>query len=383
MKLSSKPFSLIVLQPTSFCNINCEYCYLEIGERTTKGIMPLYILDTIFMKIFSSDIKNKSEHTRVSWHSGEPLIAPKDFYKAANQIISTHKPDNVKVTQEIITNGILIDEGWCKIFKECDINVVVSIDGPQFLHNANRKYRNGKGTFNEVVTGIRLLQQHKVPHRILTTITDLSLGHSKELFNFYKELKVENIGLNYEEVSAYNESSSIDENKLDKVKSFMNELYQLSEKDDSLQIREFEVMKNYLQFGDLYEFEYDTITPLSNISFDRDGNYSTFAAELLGMKHSKYENFIFGNILENEFKEIFENLKFNEIYSEIMDGVQSCHQSCDYFDICGSAKPDAKLTANNSLPSEGRFNTTESLYCIINTKTLAEVVMSNMKETLI
>ena len=45
----------------------------------------------------------------------------------------------------IQTNGTLVDPEWAEFFRENDVLVGISIDGPQVLHDAYRVNKGGKG----------------------------------------------------------------------------------------------------------------------------------------------------------------------------------------------------------------------------------------------
>ncbi|WP_333023138.1 hypothetical protein [Wolbachia endosymbiont of Pentidionis agamae] len=54
------------------------------------------------------------------------------------------------------TNGILIDTEWIKIFKEYGIGVGISLDGTKNLSDTYRLDKKGNGTYERVVSKIRL-----------------------------------------------------------------------------------------------------------------------------------------------------------------------------------------------------------------------------------
>ena len=53
----------------------------------------------------------------------------------------------------VLTNGTLVDEETIRVFKETRPTVGVSIDGPQYLHDAERVDERGRGAFNAASRG--------------------------------------------------------------------------------------------------------------------------------------------------------------------------------------------------------------------------------------
>lgn len=141
---------LLVVQPTPFCNIDCRYCYLP--DRSSKAVVADETLGNLFRQVFASGWA--SDGLSVVWHAGEPMVLPIDFYRRAGALIDRLRPPSLTVRQSFQTNGTLIDDAWCEFFAEMQINVGVSIDGPQLLHDKNRVTRSGRGTFDRTIAGI-------------------------------------------------------------------------------------------------------------------------------------------------------------------------------------------------------------------------------------
>ena len=93
------PLSLLVVQPTPFCNIDCDYCYLP--QRNMRAIIQTETLERLFASVFASSILASRGFSLV-WHAGEPLVLPVDFYRQANEILggrlAAMLTDNSKVT---------------------------------------------------------------------------------------------------------------------------------------------------------------------------------------------------------------------------------------------------------------------------------------------
>ncbi|EHJ11147.1 putative arylsulfatase regulatory protein [Crocosphaera watsonii WH 0003] len=110
------PISLVVIQPTPFCNLDCDYCYLP--NRNLKKRLSLDLIEPIFKTIFTSPFVG--DFLDICWHAGEPLAVPISYYQEMFKRIEiadkkyNHK--QVPIYHSIQTNGILINQAWCDFF---------------------------------------------------------------------------------------------------------------------------------------------------------------------------------------------------------------------------------------------------------------------------
>ena len=81
------------------------------------------------------------------------------------------------------TNGTLLTDEWCEFLRENRFLVGISIDGPQTYHDAYR----GR-SFEKVMQGIRLLQEHHVEWNAMATVNHLNADHPVEFYRFFKEI---------------------------------------------------------------------------------------------------------------------------------------------------------------------------------------------------
>jgi len=96
------------------------------------------------------------ESVRVIFHGGEPLLFGKDRFAELCQALLACAPDG-KVELCAQSNATLIDDEWIILFEKFAVNVGVSIDGPEEIHNRHRLDHSGRATFKETVMGIRKL----------------------------------------------------------------------------------------------------------------------------------------------------------------------------------------------------------------------------------
>lgn len=371
------PIDLVIIQPTSFCNLDCDYCYLP--DRRLKNRLPLDLIDPIFKSIFTSPFVG--EEFTVCWHAGEPLAVPVSFYdeaiariQVAERAYATHP---VRLLQSIQTNATLINQAWCDCFKRHDIHVGVSIDGPAFLHDAHRQTGKGLGTHAATMRGISLLQKNDIPVSVIAVITAESLEYPDEIFNFFMENDITDVGFNMEETEGVHACSSLDQAGIqERYRDFMLRIWELTTQNEgAFKLREFETVCSLVYQGDRMG-NTDMNWPFRIVNFDHQGNFSTFDPELLSVKTDRYGDFILGNVLRDTLASVCYTDKFQQIYRDMHAGVELCQQTCEYFGVCGGGAGSNKYWEN------GTFASAETNACNYRVKVITDIVLQQLEDSL-
>lgn len=375
-KTDSGTIKLVVIQPTPFCNLNCDYCYLP--NRRLKHRLSLDLIEPIFKNLFQSQFIGKQ--FTVVWHAGEPLTMPVSFYKSVfNKIDRLNREFNssrCKISHAFQTNGTLINQDWCDLFEKYRVKIGVSLDGPAFIHDAHRKTRKGLGTHASTMRGISLLQKNQIDFSVIAVLTHDSLDFPDEIFSFFVSHQIRNVGFNIEETEGANQSSSLQKASAEaRYRAFMSRLYELTKNTSGyLRIREFEQTKNFIyQKCDALQGQF---TPFTMINIAYNGNFSTFSPELLSMKSLDYGDFILGNVRQNSFDSVCQTDKFQRINRDIQSGVELCKRTCQYYSLCGGGAPSNKYFEN------GSFATSETMYCKYTKKIIIDIVLEDIERDL-
>jgi len=369
------PIKLVIIQSTSFCNLDCDYCYLP--NRHLKQEFSLSLLDPIFTGIFNSPFIQGS--FTVVWHAGEPLTMPIAFYQSAiatiKDVAIKCQQDDLVINHNMQTNATLINQHWCDFFRENRVRVGVSVDGPAFLHDLHRQTRKGLGSHEATMRGIRFLQENSIDFTVITVLTKDSLDYPEEIFNFFVDNNIKKVGFNIEEIEDYHQVSSLDKSAEIKYQKFIENFYYLvKNSSEELSIREFDHLKKVIYSN--HSVNSGQFTPLTLISIDNQGNCMTFSPELLGVESKKYGRFDLGNLAEESLTQIVENSKFKEINQSVQAGVKLCAETCEYFEVCGGGSPGNKYFEN------GDFNSTETMYCRLTKKRVLDVILADLESTL-
>jgi uncharacterized protein len=224
--------------------------------------------------------------------------------------------------------------------------------------------------------GISLLQANEIDFSVIAVLTQNSLDFPEEIFNFFMEHRIRNVGFNIDETEGANLSSSLAKIGVEeRYRAFMKRLYELTKSTNGyLKVREFEQTKAFI-YGTCNPLK-GQFTPFTMINIAYNGDFSTFSPELLSMKSSHYGDFILGNVRHDTFDSVCVTDKFKSINQDIQTGVDSCKRTCQYFSLCGGGAPSNKYFEN------GSFATSETMYCKYTTKILTDIILEDIETSL-
>ena len=172
---NSLPAFHVMAKPTgSKCNLDCAYCfylkkeqmYPDSSFRMSDEVMEQYIRQTIE--------GHRIPNVTIAWQGGEPTLMGLDFFRRAMDVEKKYAKPGMQIENTFQTNGVLLDEEWCRFFHENNFLIGLSVDGPRHLHDAYRYDKGGAGTFDKVVRAARLMQEHKVEFNVLCTVNSVN-----------------------------------------------------------------------------------------------------------------------------------------------------------------------------------------------------------------
>jgi len=371
------PVRLLVVQPTPFCNLDCDYCYLP--NRDDRSRLSLEILETALERVLESPYLDGP--FTLLWHAGEPLTVPIPFYDAATacirQALARHGLPPETIVQSLQTNATVIDAAWCDCFIRNDIHVGVSMDGPAFLHDAHRRTRTGLGSHAASLRGIEWLQRRGIPFQVICVLTADALDHADTLFDFFTGHGINTVGFNMEETEGENAQSTLERPDSERrYKLFLERFWQrMADQPGLLRLREFDGVTS-LACSDERLQNTDMNAPFAIVNVDARGHVSTFDPELLSVQTEEYGDFSFGNVLEHSLVEVAQTEKFQRVLAEISSGVERCRQGCAYFGLCGGGG------GSNKYWEHGTFDCSATQHCRYRIQLVADVVLDGMEKQL-
>lgn len=128
-----------------------------------------------------------------AFQGGEPLVAGETFFRSFSDTVCRYNTLASPVGYCLQTNGTLLTDSLCAYLKEKNYLVGVSLDGPRGLHDANRCFADGEGSFSAVRDGIGLLKKHGVSFNILTVVTEETVKNINKLILFFENSGLDNL----------------------------------------------------------------------------------------------------------------------------------------------------------------------------------------------
>jgi uncharacterized protein len=195
MKVASRDFQIFVKPAGALCNLDCQYCYYRnkssLYPEAGSFRMPESLLEEYIVQHFQAAT---GPEVNFSWHGGEPTTLGISFFQKAVELQLKHKPTGRRVRNGIQTNGILLDEAWCRFLARENFSVGLSIDGPAELHDAYRVTRGGEPTHAQTMRAYRLLREMNIPTDILCVVHDLNVRSPLAVYRFFRSIGCRYLG---------------------------------------------------------------------------------------------------------------------------------------------------------------------------------------------
>lgn len=179
----------ILIKPASGnCNMTCDYCFycdeMSKREHSSYGFMSEETLKNVIRKTMPySDYQ-----ITYAFQGGEPTLCGIDFFKKVLDYEKQYNHRGLIVNNALQTNGLGLNEEWCRFFKDNHFLIGVSVDGIRSIHDFYRHQRSDhSSTYDQILHNIQLLDRFQVDYNILTVVTETVAQHAREIYTDYKK----------------------------------------------------------------------------------------------------------------------------------------------------------------------------------------------------
>lgn len=162
--------SRLTINSTQTCNLGCKYCYALGGEYggSASNITP---------EIAVSRLREAARAHRfikaIQFIGGEPLLNL-PVLTAVTEEVGTLVQEGILSNRPslcTVTNLTVLSIDHIALFTKHGFSLIVSLDGPEEIHDALRPTKGGRGSHSKIVTNIQLIRQEKIPFDIYCVYT--------------------------------------------------------------------------------------------------------------------------------------------------------------------------------------------------------------------
>lgn len=179
--------SLHIFVVTTACNMKCVYCQANNGHDCSN----LYMTKEVAEKAVRIALDSPTKNLSFEFQGGEPLLNF-EVIKYIVECAEKYK-ENHEISYNLVSNLTLLNDEHIEFFKNHNFGISTSIDGFSIVHNSNRAFVDGTGTFDKVCDSIDRLRNAGIHVGAIETTTKTSLQYPEEIVHAYEDLGFESI----------------------------------------------------------------------------------------------------------------------------------------------------------------------------------------------
>lgn len=359
---------------TNACNMQCVYCQAQNGRSIPNGFMNE---ETAKLAVEIA-MQSPSNHLQFEFQGGEPLLN----FEIIKLIVDYSKEiSNGKVIDySIVSNLTLITDDMLNYIKDNHISISTSVDGNIELHNSNRPYRDGSGSYEAVCQAIDRVKKEKLNIGALQTTTRQSLKDSHQIVDTYLELGFQSISLRpLTPLGCASKDWEIIGYTAAEFLEFYREAFDyILESNKHTYFREgiasIFLKKILAGYGANYmELRSPCGAALGQIAYYYDGNIYTCDEGRMASEMGN-QSFCLGNVHDVDYNQLIDHDICKVICSSsILESLPSC-VDCVYQPYCGVC-PVVNFTLNRDIYE----NTPNEYHCAIN-KGMLDILFNKLQE---
>lgn len=340
--------STFFLRISARCNLDCDYCYVFKHRDSAWKNYPSVMTDDTITK-FCSRLKeyltnHKSiEDINIVFHGGEPLVFGTNHLLKTIDTIDSEIGDQACMHYSLQTNGTLLTEEFVSECSKRDIGISISIDGMKSVHDKHRKYKNGIGSYDDVLRGMKFLKKYPNIFEGVIGVIDPAFDPD-DILSFFESYSIENVDLLLPD-STYLDLPIGREQNPNLYRDWLISAFDSwFFRHQSLNFRTFEFLLRGL-FGDNAELDAFGLGSLDYLTIETDGTYHTSDILKVAYENASYLGM---NLTNNTIDEALASEKVKE-YNRLLsfESLPEKCKVCKYSDLCGGGSLPHRYSPEN------------------------------------
>jgi radical SAM protein with 4Fe4S-binding SPASM domain len=177
---------ILSLEIINACNLHCSYCYL--GEKKNKVIVREVAEKAINIAVHEAT-KQNDKKLEVYFIGGEPLLAFEDMVYYVGYVKKNCEINNLTPSFSTTTNTLLTESIMRFLIKN-RFSLKISIDGTEKAHDLNRKYYDGRNSYDTIISKLPLVKQYEKETGMLCHVAQvITPNNCRFFFDGFKNLR--------------------------------------------------------------------------------------------------------------------------------------------------------------------------------------------------
>ena len=227
-------------------------------------------------------------------------------------------------------------------FKEHNFGISTSIDGPELLHDGNRPFRDGSGTYQKVAEAIKRIKAMGLPIGAIQTTTRAALSYPKEVVRAYMNLGFDSLFLRPltplgKATKNWDEVGYTPEEFLSFYTQALDELIKINQTERFIKEEHAAILLSRIdgKFVNYMELRSPCGASIGQLAYYADGDI--FTCDEGRMLHEMGDHtFRLGNVFESNYNDIINNGVCKTVCaSSILETIPTCCD-CVYQPYCGT-----------------------------------------------
>lgn len=169
--------------PSRRCNLNCVYCGFGAEHASASILDPSLAIAAVDWMVEQAG-SNRARAVDIHFFGGEPFVAPDVVDVVVHRARVRAAQRGLECRFEADTNGYF-DEVRCRFVGDYFTSVVLSMDGPEEIHNRQRPTNNGRGSFRDISRNAAYLSTSPVELCLRVCVSSLNVRELERITRWF------------------------------------------------------------------------------------------------------------------------------------------------------------------------------------------------------
>lgn len=287
--------------------------------------------------------KYQIENFLIIFHGGEPLLAGINFYENFIKMYrEIFKNSKIELNFSMQTNGVLLNDELTNQFKKLNIQIGISIDGTIQSNNKNRIYHNGKGSYDDIVSGFHSVKKiFGQPYANCLCVIDVD-EKPEDVYNHFKSIGVNQLHLLFPDFTQDDKKNNVE---IPNLGDWLKKFYDIWDEDRGIQkVSPFAEITGLI-LG-IEECGSEAIGKRKNTTIVIETNGEIEPVDTLKICGNDFTKTKL-NIFDNELNDIYDVNEIAKKYYFGHDNLCNKCQDCALEEVCGSGYIAHRYSTSN------------------------------------